>query len=77
MVKRTKPSIIAVIDIGTTKVVCFIAKIDPFGRVNIVGIGHNMAYGFKAGKITDVSLAEKSVSSAVEAAEKMGQPFYQ
>lgn len=71
MVKKIKSSTVAVLDIGSSKVVCFIAKIDPFGRINITGIGHNVAQGIKAGRITDIRAAEISIAQAVEAAEKM------
>jgi cell division protein FtsA len=71
MVKKIKTSTIAIVDIGSSKVVCFIAKIDTFGRINIVGIGHNVAQGVKAGRITDIKAAEVSIAQAVEAAEKM------
>jgi cell division protein FtsA len=71
MVKKIKSSTVAVLDIGSSKVVCFIAKIDPFGRINITGIGHNVAQGVKAGRITDIRAAEISIAQAVEAAEKM------
>ncbi len=71
MVKKIKSSTIAVLDIGSSKVVCFIAKVDPFGRINIIGIGHNVAQGVKAGRITDIRAAEISIAQAAEAAEKM------
>ncbi len=71
MVKKIKSSTVAVLDIGSSKVVCFIAKIDPFGRINITGIGHNVAQGIKAGRITDIRAAEISIAQAIEAAEKM------
>ncbi|MDF3047474.1 MAG: cell division protein FtsA [Candidatus Midichloriaceae bacterium] len=71
MVKKIKNSTVAVLDIGSSKVVCFIAKIDPFGRIAVIGIGHNIAQGIKAGRITDIRAAEISVAQAVEAAEKM------
>lgn len=71
MVKKVKNSTIAILDIGNSKIVCFIAKLDPFGRMNIVGIGHNISYGIKAGRITDIRSAEAAIAQAVESAEKM------
>lgn len=71
MAKKVKASTVAVLDIGSSKIVCFIAKIDPFGRMNIVGIGHNVSQGIKAGRITDIKAAENAIAQAIESAEKM------
>lgn len=71
MAKKTKSSTFAILDIGSTKIICFIAKIDPMGRINIIGIGHNLAQGIKAGRITDIRAAEISIAQAVETAETM------
>ncbi len=64
---------IATVDIGNAKVVCFIARIEASGSIEILGIGHQVAQGFKSGNIIDIKLAEKSISSAIAAAEKMAQ----
>jgi cell division protein FtsA len=71
MAKKLKSSIVAVLDIGSSKIACFIAKIGPFGRLEIIGIGHNISQGIKAGRITDIKAAENSIAQAVEAAEQM------
>lgn len=71
MAKKIKTSTLSILDIGSSKIVCFIAKIDPFGRINIAGIGHNVSHGMKAGRIADIKSAEISIAQAVEAAEQM------
>lgn len=63
--------VVAVLDIGSSKVACFIAKTDMDGKLEIIGIGHQLAEGIKAGQITDMHQAERSISAAVSAAEKM------
>ncbi len=68
---RSRSGIIGVLDIGTTKIVCFIAQITPDNNLRIIGIGHQLAQGIKAGAITDIRLAENSIIAAVSAAEKM------
>lgn len=68
---KLNTSFIAALDIGATKVVCFIAKVSPDGEMNIIGIGHQVSQGIKSGAITDIKLAEKSIRSAVGAAEQM------
>lgn len=62
---------IAVLDIGTSKIACFIAHADGAGEMKIVGIGHQLSKGIRSGIITDFTEAEASVVSAVHAAEQM------
>lgn len=66
-----KPGILAVLDIGDTKVVCFIAVVDHNGALRITGIGHQVAKGMRGGVITDMNEVEASIVSAVHAAELM------
>lgn len=68
---HVKPGIIAVLDIGDTKVVCFIAQVDHEGNLRILGIGHQVAKGMRAGVITDMGEVESSIVAAVHAAEQM------
>lgn len=62
---------IAVLDIGTSKIACFIAHIDSAGETKIVGIGHQLSKGIRSGIITDFTEAEASIVAAVHAAEQM------
>ncbi|PPR55733.1 MAG: Cell division protein FtsA [Alphaproteobacteria bacterium MarineAlpha4_Bin2] len=62
---------IAALDIGTTKVCCFVAEREAGDRVRVVGIGHHVSEGVKAGTIVDMQKAEQSVLAAVHAAEQM------
>lgn len=71
MVKKQRQSFITVLDIGGSKVVCFIAKVISAKQLHVVGIGYHVSKGIKAGRITDIKEAENSISMAVEAAEKM------
>lgn len=74
-------NIIAALDIGSSKIVCFIAEIKSHGTIEVIGIGHQASRGVKAGTIIDLKLAESAVAHAVEAAELMakdrlqGQPI--
>jgi cell division protein FtsA len=70
-VRRSKPGIIAVLDVGTTKIACFIAQVTLDNDLKIIGIGHQLAQGIKSGAISDMRLAENSIVAAVAAAEKM------
>ncbi|MGE5271686.1 MAG: cell division protein FtsA [Thiohalocapsa sp.] len=66
---RPRGSLIAAIDIGTTKTCCFIARVDS--RPRILGIGHQLARGMRAGTIVDLDAAGHSIRNAVHAAEEM------
>ncbi|MBN8531381.1 MAG: cell division protein FtsA [Alphaproteobacteria bacterium] len=68
---KPKSSVVAVLDIGSSKVVCLIAKVDDQGKARIAGIGHQLSQGIKAGAIADVGQAEQSIVAAVHAAEQM------
>jgi cell division protein FtsA len=62
--------LVAALDIGTTKVCCFIARAEP-GGPRIAGIGHQVARGVRNGVIVDLDAASQSVLNAVHAAEQM------
>lgn len=66
-------NIIAALDIGTSKVCCFIAEVKSHGTIEVIGIGHQASHGVKAGTIVDLRAAEAAVASAVEAAEQMAR----
>ncbi len=65
--------LIAALDIGSSKIVCFIAHRQPNGKLKIIGIGHQISQGVKAGIIVDIKKAETSILAAIHAAEKMAQ----
>ena len=66
-----RPTTIAALDIGSSKVCCVIAKMSRDKRINIAGYGYNASKGIKNGIITDINQATLSVCNAVEAAEQM------
>lgn len=68
---RTDQQLISVLDIGTTKVACFVARPTETNELEIIGIGHQLSQGFRSGVVTDMRTAETSIVSAVHAAEQM------
>lgn len=69
---------LAVLDLGTTKVSCVIASLEPEAaggarthRCRVLGIGHQRARGLKGGVIIDMDEAERTVRAAIDAAERM------
>ncbi len=74
MAKRLQPkgSVIAALDIGSSKIACFIARIkDDNGNIELIGIGHQASQGIRSGTIIDLDAAESSIRQAVHAAEHM------
>lgn len=80
-VPPNKSVILSALDVGTSKVVCLIARLDPIPendvlsgrthRMRILGIGHQRSRGIKGGTVVDLVEAEKAIRLAVDAAERM------
>lgn len=68
---KARSSILAALDIGSSKIACFIGIRDSSNKLRIIGIGHQIAQGIKSGLITDMQLAENSILGAISAAEQM------
>lgn len=67
-----KGSVIAALDIGSTKIACFIARVkDDSGNIDLIGIGHQASQGIKSGTVVDLNSAETAIRQAVHAAENM------
>lgn len=70
-VNGTRSGLVAALDIGSTKVCCFIARTDGTHRPRVIGIGHQLSEGVHAGAIADMDAVETSILAAVHAAEQM------
>ncbi len=65
-------SLLASIDIGTTKVCCLIASYDPSSKsFSVLGVGQYASRGIKDGCITDLESVENAIVNSVYLAEKM------
>ena len=77
MAQRTKirngarSGLVTAVDVGSTKIACFIGQATTEGGIEIVGIGHQLARGMRNGNITDMDAVEHSIRMTVEAAEQM------
>src|SRR5271168_1328277 len=67
---RPRGSLITALDIGTTKICCFIARVGA-DRPRVLGIGHQISRGVRNGTIVDLDAAGTSIANAVHAAEEM------
>ena len=70
---KTKPrgSLIAAVDVGSTKVCCFIARVEDQDSLQIIGTGHQVSHGIKGGVIVDMEAAATAIGNAVNSAEQM------
>ena len=75
-----RSTVISVLDVGTAKVCCVIARLHPkhdgiefSGRthvVEVIGFGHQRSRGIKGGVVVDLDEAEQAIRLAVDAAER-------
>src|ERR1035437_6945200 len=61
--------IVVGIDIGTSKIVTLIAKVDE--DINVLGVSESPANGIRKGQIVDIDEAVLSINNSLEAAERM------
>jgi len=61
--------IVVAVDIGTSKIVTLISKIDE--SVNVLGVSEVPAAGIRKGQIVNIEEAVNSINSSLEAAERM------
>ena len=80
-ISARKSAVLCVLDVGTSKIVCLIARLAPAEpsdmlrgrthRCRILGIGHQRSRGMKGGAVVDMEETEKGIRLAVDAAERM------
>jgi cell division protein FtsA len=78
-VSPKRSAVVAGLDIGTSKIVCMIARLEPQAPqdvlrrrshgVRVLGFSHTAASGMKAGGVVDLIEAEEMVSQAIDIAE--------
>ena len=77
-VSPRRAALVAALDVGTSKIVCMIARLEPHPPkevlrrrshgVEILGLGHVEARGVKGGSIVDIHEAEVAIRRAVDLA---------
>ena len=66
-----KGGLVAALDVGSSKVCCFVARESADGHPSVVGIGQQASRGVKNGTIVGLEQAEAAIRTAVHAAEQM------
>ncbi len=61
---------IAILDIGTTKIVALVGQQTPEGKLHILGYGEEESEGVNRGLVTNVNEAATSIKNAVDKAKK-------
>ena len=79
-ISRKRSAIVCGLDIGTSKIVCVIARLKPrppqdvlprrTHSIEVLGIGHTQSHGMKGGAVADIAAAEEMLRHAVDAAER-------
>ncbi len=73
-IDRTRPhrsGAFGVLDIGTTKIVCLIARVDSDGELRVLGCDWRQGLGVRGGSIVDLDKAERAIRACVGQAENM------
>ena len=60
-----------VLDIGTTKIACMIARVDGDGEIRVLGCDWRQGLGVRGGSIVDLEKAERAIRACVGQAENM------
>ncbi|AXK83561.1 cell division protein FtsA [Pseudolabrys taiwanensis] len=78
-VSPKRSAVVAALDVGTSKIVCMIAKLQPQAPqdvlrrrshgVRVLGFAHTAASGMKGGTVIDLAEAEAMVRTAIDIAE--------
>ncbi len=66
---KSRRNIIAALDVGSTKVCCFVARLER--DLQIIGFGHQASKGIRGGTVVDMESAAAAIAAAVQDAEQM------
>jgi cell division protein FtsA len=69
--RPTRAGTFGVLDIGTTKLVCLIARVDSDGEIRVLGCDFRQGLGVRGGNIVDLPQAERAIRACVGQAENM------
>ena len=67
----TNTSVLAGLDIGTTKVAACIGRRDSLGNVEVIGIGEHPSAGVREGMIVNIEATVEAIKAALQEAQSM------
>jgi cell division protein FtsA len=65
-----RPGLVAALDIGTSKVACLIARVEPVS-MRVLGAALRESRGLRSGTVVNLPEAEEAIAECVDAAESM------
>ncbi len=65
-----RTTLLTALDIGTTKISCFIARPRASRGFALLGRGYQLAEGFRGGEVVDLEAAQASLAAALQEAEQ-------
>ncbi|GAB5469162.1 MAG: cell division protein FtsA [Rhodospirillales bacterium] len=68
---RTRSSLVAALDVGSTKTCCFLAEVGEDLRPRVIGIGQQASLGLRHGTVVDMDATTQAIGKAVHSAEQM------
>lgn len=66
--RRLNDRLVTALDVGTTKIVCLIAREDASG-LKVIGVGHHRADGMRAGQVSNMDDLELALRACIDSAE--------
>jgi cell division protein FtsA len=68
---RDPKNLIVGLDIGTSKIVCIVAEVQPEGTLEVIGMGSNPSKGLRRGVVVNIEHTVNAIQRALEEAELM------
>ncbi len=68
---RDPKNLIVGLDIGTSKIVCIVAEVQPEGTLEIIGMGSHPSKGLRRGVVVNIEHTVNAIQRALEEAELM------
>ena len=65
-----RTGLIAALDVGSSKICCFIARAEGDGRIRVIGAAHQASAGIRNGCIVDMQAAQRAIVETVGIAEE-------
>jgi cell division protein FtsA len=69
--QRDPKSLIVGLDIGTSKIICIVAEVQPEGTLEVIGMGTHASKGLRRGVVVNIESTVNAIQRALEEAELM------
>jgi cell division protein FtsA len=69
--QRDPKNLIVGLDIGTSKIICIVAEMQPEGTIEVIGMGTHASKGLRRGVVVNIESTVNAIQRALEEAELM------